>query len=108
MTEELSEKDATIKSQQETIEELKEWKRQAIELSKKWDELDKYVRSHPDATLGIYLSEIAISLIKDRDYWKNEAENGDAAKQNSELQKEVETLKSENIKAKELLKSQIK
>jgi len=67
---ELSEKDATIKSQQETIEELREWKRQQIEVSIKWDKVDAFVRDHPEAQIGRFVSEIALEFLKERDYWK--------------------------------------
>ena len=49
---------------------LQEWKRQGLIVFKKWDEVDAYVRQHPDAVIGCNISEIVLAWIKERDELK--------------------------------------
>jgi hypothetical protein len=52
--------------------QLKEWKQDALTVEKWWNEIDTFVRSHPDATLGRQVSAIALEWLKERDELKRQ------------------------------------
>lgn len=55
------------------IEELREWKRQQLTVESWWAESDAFIRKHPDARLGDFVSKTALRFIQERDEWKQTA-----------------------------------
>lgn len=49
------------------LDSLKKWKKEATQVMDRWDAVDKEVRSHPSSKPGLFVSEEALRLIRERD-----------------------------------------
>jgi tetratricopeptide (TPR) repeat protein len=54
----------------EERDRLRDWKVESCVMSRKWDEIDKFVREHPDARIGDSISTLALRWLKERDAYK--------------------------------------
>lgn len=52
------------------IAELREWKRQQLTVTAWWQEIDTFVRNHPDVSGGDFVSAAALSMLRERDTLK--------------------------------------
>jgi hypothetical protein len=62
---------ACIEEAANRIEELSNWKSQQLEVLKKWDNVDEYVRKHKSAKIGSFVSDECLRLLKERDFIEN-------------------------------------
>ena len=56
-----------LKAAQKSVEELTEWKRQQMLVANWWDQVDRYVRNHPDCMIGDWVARKALEMLKERD-----------------------------------------
>jgi uncharacterized protein YhaN len=59
----------------EERDRLLRWKNEQLTMSRKWDEIDKFVRGHPDALIGDSISTLALRWLKERDAYKKLIDN---------------------------------
>lgn len=55
----------------EKVKQLERWKEEQMEVSRRWDEVDARVRSHPSVTIGKLVTDEALRLIRERDEYRN-------------------------------------
>ena len=53
------------------VKQLERWKEEQMEVSRRWDEVDARVRSHPSVTIGKLVTDEALRLIRERDEYRN-------------------------------------
>ena len=53
-------------------DDLAQWKREALIVESWWNEIDTFVRNHPDAVVGRQVSTMALEWLKERDTLKAE------------------------------------
>jgi hypothetical protein len=80
------------------LNDLARWKREQLQVSAWWSEIDKFIRDQPDAPLGYSVSAIALQWLTERDRLKREnAQMREALKEAHSFINDVGTEDPEDI-----------
>lgn len=58
-------------------ETLLRWKKEQLEMNRRWTAVDEFVRQHPSTGIGKFIDSEAIRLMRERDMFRSQLRNAD-------------------------------